>query len=92
MHVIIFALWGMGMAVELEARQKIIDEYQQAVKPLMTFMPWLEQHSGKESYTVYGGEGIKEHSLSFQFNCHTHTPQSKNNNMHVIFSDFCAQK
>ena len=65
MHVIIFVLWGMGMAVELEARQKIIDEYQQAVKPLMTFMPWLEQHSGKESYTVYGGEGIKEHSLSF---------------------------
>lgn len=53
------------MAIEVDFRQKITEEYQASVKPLLTYLPWLEQHSGKESFTVYGGEGIKEHSLSF---------------------------
>ena len=53
------------MAQELDIRQKITEEYQNSVKPLMVYLPWLEQHSGRESYTVYGGEGIKENSLSF---------------------------
>lgn len=53
------------MELEGTIRQKISEEYHTAVEPLMVYLPWLEQHSGRESFTVYGGEGIKEHSLSF---------------------------
>ena len=53
------------MGQELDQRQRILEEYKKTVKPLLTYLPWLEQHSGRESFTVYGSEGIRENSLSF---------------------------
>lgn len=53
------------MSQEVDIRQMIMEEYQRSVKPLMVYLPWLEQHSGREGYTVYGSDGIRENSLSF---------------------------
>ena len=53
------------MELEGSIRQKISQEYHDAAEPLLVYLPWLEQHSGRESFSVYGSEGIKEHSLSF---------------------------
>ena len=56
---------GGGMELEVDVKDRILKEYDQAVTPLMEFLPWLEQHSGRDSYTMYGSEGISEHSLGF---------------------------
>lgn len=46
-------------------RKTVMEEYRQSVMPLLAFLPWLEQHSGRMTFTVYGDGGIKENSLSF---------------------------
>lgn len=48
-----------------EFQKRILEEYKQSVKPLLVYLPWLEQHSGRSAVSIYGSDGIKENSLSF---------------------------
>lgn len=48
-----------------DSRKKIMNEYNQALKPLLAYLPWLEKNSGQSTFTVYGGEGIGDNSLKF---------------------------
>ena len=50
---------------ELTPREKIIKEYHDSVEPLLSYLPWLSQHAGETGETLYGEQGISEHSLSF---------------------------
>ncbi len=48
-----------------EYRQKLIEEYKQAVTPLFRYVPWLEKNSGRPGSTNYRGQGFTEHTMSF---------------------------
>ncbi len=53
------------MVQATEYRQKLIEEYKQEVIPLLRYVPWLEEHSGKPGSTNYRGQGFTEHTMSF---------------------------
>ncbi|MCM1569593.1 MAG: DUF6508 domain-containing protein [Roseburia sp.] len=53
------------MDESLEYRQKRIEEYKKAVLPLLFYLSWLEKNAGNEACSVYGGQGLDEHSMSF---------------------------
>lgn len=53
------------MEQEPAYQAKIMVEYQQAVKPLLVYLPWLEEHVGDTGYVTYDQQGIAERSLSF---------------------------
>lgn len=53
------------MEQDIDFRKRICDEYSSCVWPLMTYLPWFESHSGRETSTLFGSEGIKENSVSF---------------------------
>lgn len=46
-------------------QDKIIAEFHESVEPLLSYLPWLEQHAGETGGTLYKEQGISEHSLSF---------------------------
>lgn len=58
-------LGGGDVEQEVDFRRRIMEEYKSSVVPLLKYLPWLEQHSGQKTYTVYQGDGIQENSLSF---------------------------
>ena len=53
----------MGQTVT--SRETILQEYHDCVEPLMTYLPWMEQHSAESLSVLYKEQGISEHSLSF---------------------------
>ena len=53
------------MDQDREFRQQLIEEYKQSVTPLLRYLPWLEQNAGRTVSTIYGGQDIAEHSVSF---------------------------
>ena len=53
------------MEQEVEYRQQLVEEYKQTILPLLRYLPWLEQHAGKSVSSVYGGQNIAEHSVTF---------------------------
>lgn len=53
------------MEQDLEYRQKIIQEYKQAVLPLLKYLPWMEKNAGKAASHNYQGQGLSKHTISF---------------------------
>ncbi|MBQ2802444.1 MAG: hypothetical protein IJF07_00940 [Lachnospiraceae bacterium] len=49
----------------MEFRQQMVQEYKQSVLPLLKYLPWLEKNTGKAASTIYGGQDIAAHSVSF---------------------------
>ena len=47
------------------SKEAIIQEYHDCVEPLISYLPWLEQHSKGTLSVLYQDQGISEHSLSF---------------------------
>jgi len=47
------------------SRREIVEKYTQRVEPFFRYIPWLEQVSGAKANSVYSGQGIGEHSMSF---------------------------
>lgn len=48
-----------------EYMQKLIQEYEKALKPLLRYLPWLEKSAGMTASTSYSGQDIGENSLPF---------------------------
>ncbi|MDE6167377.1 MAG: hypothetical protein K2G28_02845 [Acetatifactor sp.] len=46
-------------------RQQLVQEYKQAVVPLLRYLPWLEANRGKPGNTYYEGPESTEHSMKF---------------------------
>ena len=53
------------MEQDTEYRQQLMEEYKQTILPLLRYLPWLEQNAGKSVSTVYGGQDIAAHSVTF---------------------------
>lgn len=53
------------MEQNAEYQQKIVREYRQELEPLLKYLPWLKQNSGKAGSRSYHGQGIDKNSMSF---------------------------
>ncbi len=53
------------MEQSVEFRQQLIQEYKESVMPLLRYLPWLEKNQGKSMSTIYGGEDVGVHSVTF---------------------------
>ncbi|MCM1045617.1 MAG: DUF6508 domain-containing protein [Candidatus Gastranaerophilales bacterium] len=53
------------MEQDLAYVQQLMAENKRVVMPLLRYLPWLEQKSGKSVSSNYQGEGIEEHSVPF---------------------------
>lgn len=51
------------MEQDTEYRQQVVDEYKQAVVPLLRYIPWFERNEGQPGSTLYQGEDFTEHSM-----------------------------
>lgn len=45
--------------------EEMVEYYKPDVEQLTAFIPWLEQQKGKGAATIYSGEGLSEHSVTF---------------------------
>lgn len=45
--------------------EEMVEYYKPDVEQLTPFIPWLEQQQGKWAATIYSGEGLGEHSVTF---------------------------
>nr|MCR4599068.1 hypothetical protein [Acetatifactor sp.] len=48
-----------------QGREEIIQEYHDVVMPLLTYVPWLEEHAGETGAALYDDQGLSKHTLSF---------------------------
>lgn len=53
------------MEQELEYRQQLLQEYKQAVVPLLRYLPWLEQNKGQPGSRLYRGQEFTENTMAF---------------------------
>lgn len=53
------------MEQDVEYRQKVIQEYREAVGPLLKYLPWLEGNAGRTGNRNYQGSGLSRSSISF---------------------------
>lgn len=53
------------MEQDMEYRQQLVQEYRKEVKPLFRYLPWLEQNAGKRPSSIYSGQDIGNHSITF---------------------------
>ena len=53
------------MEESLEYRQQLLQEYKQAALPLLRYLPWLEKAVGTKASSVYDGQDIGAHSMTF---------------------------
>lgn len=53
------------MEQEIEYRQQLVREYEKAAKPLFRYLSWLENSAGKQASSIYSGQDIGEHSVTF---------------------------
>jgi len=49
---------------EQKIQEQIVQSYREEVKPLLRYLPWLEEKSGRKMLSSYAGEGIAGHSLT----------------------------
>lgn len=47
------------------SKEEFVAKYKGIIEPLMRYMPWLLQASGKTCDSIYGDDGISGNSLSF---------------------------
>lgn len=48
-----------------EYRQQLVLAYKKELLPLLAYLPWLEANTGKAASSIYGADGLSEHSVSF---------------------------
>lgn len=53
------------MLSENLSRKEIIEKYTQRIEPFFKYIPWLQKESGKKMDSIYSGQGIGEHSMTF---------------------------
>lgn len=53
------------MEQDMEYRRQLVQEYREAVMPLMRYLPWLMQNKGNTVSKTYSGQGIEETSITF---------------------------
>lgn len=53
------------MEQTLDYRQQLLQEYKDAVMPLLNYLPWMEEHAGKGASSAYQGDNLSEYSMSF---------------------------
>lgn len=53
------------MEQSLEYREQLIQTYKQTITPLLRYLSWLEQHTGKAVSTIYKGQDIEQNSVAF---------------------------
>ena len=53
------------MGTELLSNEEIVEYYKQDAMKLFRYLTWLESKSGESACSIYGGEGIAEHSVAF---------------------------
>jgi len=49
----------------MEYRQQVIEGYKQTVMPLLKYLPWFERNAGRAASSVYSGDNLSSHSVSF---------------------------
>ena len=68
-HFLSLRIGKKGMVIRMEQnmeyRQQLIQEYKEAVIPLLKYLPWLEKNAGKAGSSIYEGDGVGENSISF---------------------------
>lgn len=52
------------MEKDTEYRQQLLGEYKQEVLPLLRYLPWFENNSGKPGSALYQGPEATEHSMA----------------------------
>lgn len=52
------------MEQKMDYRQRLVQDYKQAVLPLLRYLPWLEQMAGKSAGGFYQDPEFSEHSMS----------------------------
>ncbi len=45
--------------------EEMVEYYKPDVEQLMRYLPWFEQQEGKRAATIYNGDGLGEHSVTF---------------------------
>jgi hypothetical protein len=45
--------------------EETIEYYKPDVESLTVYIPWLEAHRGNQTTTIYRGEGLEQHSITF---------------------------
>ncbi len=53
------------MNTELMTGEEVLSLYREDVYKLAEYLPWLESKSGQTVSSVYSGDGLREHSVSF---------------------------
>jgi len=54
-----------GMEGERLSPEEAVEYYRPDVEQLAAYIPWLREHKGEESATVFKGEGVEKHSITF---------------------------
>ena len=56
---------GKPQDLDIDARKKLIEEYQPDAKLLVRYISWLEQKGGSDVMNSYEGEGVQKTSFTF---------------------------
>ena len=54
------------MLTEQMTATEVFDKYRGDIEKLITYLPWLEEKSGKSKVSdIYNGDGLDQHTISF---------------------------
>ena len=54
------------MLTEQMTATEVFDKYRSDIEKLITYLPWLEEKSGKSKVSdIYNGDGLDQHTISF---------------------------
>ncbi len=53
------------MEKEMDLREQVLTEYRGEVEKYLKYIPWLQQKAGTQVASIYSGDGISAHSVSF---------------------------
>lgn len=53
------------MEKEMDLREQVLTEYRGEVEKYIKYIPWLQQKAGTQVSSIYSGDGISAHSVSF---------------------------
>lgn len=53
------------MDKEMDLREQVLTEYRGEVEKYIKYIPWLQQKAGVQVSSIYNGDGIAAHSVSF---------------------------
>ena len=53
------------MEKEMDLKEQVLTEYRGEVEKYLKYIPWLQQKAGVQVSSIYSGDGIAAHSVSF---------------------------